>query len=111
MSKLMLATEPPDEDNKNTLKVDGGPISPDEAKAKVEQIIPLLEVGGDDTYKLEWKKQEIGSILTSETMHPRKRTNDKQRALEELALGAGEDTSNWSSPGRRTCRSKRRSNS
>jgi hypothetical protein len=111
MSKLMLATEPPDEDDDDeTLKIDGGPMTPDEAETKAEQILSLL-AAGDDTYELEWKKQEIKSILTSETMHPRKRTNDKQRALEELALGDGEDRSHRSSSDRRSSRTKRRSKS
>lgn len=107
MSKLMLATEPPDDDEDQ--KLESAPMTAEEADAKAEQILSLLSAG-DDNYELEWKKLEIKSILTSETMHPRKRTTDKQKALEGLALG-DKDGESRSSSRRASSRKKGRSKS
>lgn len=85
MSKLMLATEPPDEDEEDTSTKSPGMLNADEAEAKADQILVLLSNGGDD-YELEWKRMEIKSILMSESQASRRRTTEKQKALEGLAL-------------------------
>lgn len=86
MSKLMLVTDrEEDEEEDETNRSGENTMTAEVAEEKAEQILALLG-GGEDSYELEWKRLEIKSILTSETNHPRKRTTDKSRALEVLAL-------------------------
>ena len=86
VSRLMLIAEPNDEDDEyRSHKSGASSMSPEVAEDKAEQILALLATG-ETSDELEWKRLEIQSILMAETDHPRKRTNDKRKALEGLAL-------------------------
>jgi hypothetical protein len=91
MSTLMLITEPKvEEEETHEKNYNDEVMSAEAAEEKIDQIFALLAVGGD-AYELEWKRMELRSILTSETYHPRRRTSEKNRALEGLALTESND--------------------